>query len=116
MIFDINKEVGKLFIGNPVPILFEKIGRILWNEFSNVQITINNIDEIIKRTKERVKNEVDREIEIHFPYKKRLKTGFSFGDPFASLTWMEDSNIRIIPKNEDKKINELFHTFPIGGY
>lgn len=71
---------------------------------------------MIIRTKERVKNELDREIEINFPHIKRLEIGFSFGNIFNSLNWMEDSVLRIVPKEEDKEIQELFHTFPMEGY
>ena len=103
-----------MFIGNPIAILGEKVGHILFSEFSTITITIKNVEGIIKRVKERVKNELDREIEINFPHIERLKTGFSFGNPFDSLAWMEGSVLRIIPKKEDREIQELFHTFPVG--
>lgn len=101
-------------IGHPLIILRERVSDIMWKEFSRRMLTINNFEEIIKRIKERVKNELDRDIIVDFPNKNRLEIcRFSLGD---SLSWTKDSTIRIVPKEEDEEIQELFHTFPIEVY
>ncbi len=98
--------------------MFQKAYDILFNEFANINcININKeiFEEFIKSSKRRIKKELDREIKVVIPFLEKAteEDWVSIRKDFA-FNWLEDSIFKLEEKPEDKEIQELFHTFPIG--
>ena len=86
-------------------------------------ISVESLKNFVKVSKERVKKELGREILIDLPFDQldKLKeiskvykeSAGTYGCLTDFIAWFSKGDIRIIPKIEDRKIEELFTTFPI---
>ncbi len=121
MIIDRDIKLFKeLFIGNPMRILNNAICSILVVEMRKVANNVNkeSIENYVKECKKRVKETTGRELHMRVPFLKEA-TEAEWKDAVHNswrFTWMNKSQFSITPTKEDKEIEELFHTFPIGGY
>lgn len=74
-----------------------------------------SIEKFIKDSKERIKNELDREIKIDIPFLREATVGewLWANIHWAFFTWLQGAQFEIQPKAGDRELIELFNTFPI---
>ncbi len=109
--------VENLAIGNPIAILVAQARDILLKEMNELskKLSVETLKNFVKVSKERVKKELDRDILIDLPFDNfdQLITLATIEGTDEFISWFSQSDIRLLPEDEDEGIEELFNTFPI---